>query len=111
MLVKKTKKGKFSFALGHNERGYLLNILSDFIEYESALLRAMHPNTAERINRHLFCSIIIDLYIKQQANFLSAEVEQKFSFTRTEALALILLLKECPLEIQELKSSLHQLLS
>jgi len=113
MLVKKTKKGKFSFCLHFIERENLYGKMSSFLELESAKLPFVRLKDQNVVNRHLHYYVTEALFRKHYAALVSSSVEEKFSFTRCEALAILSFLALCDgnIELQELKSGLHKLLS
>jgi hypothetical protein len=112
MLVKKTKKGKLSFTLDYVERDNLYSGLISFLENESAILPFRKLKDENSLNRHLHYNVLNDLFTRNHARFTSPLPLQKFFFSRAEALVMILFLKECnTLQLQELKSGLHKLLS
>lgn len=111
MLVKKTKKGQFAFALKIDDRSCIFSALCNFLEDESVKLWQVGIRKEADVMRHLYYSTLDEL-INRKNFFLQSNHEIKWTITRAEAVALMWLLRhhDDKLSLLELKSGLHKTL-
>lgn len=111
MVVKKTKSGKFSFEVSWFLRSHIFSTLCDFLETESVNLMRVRLKTEADILRHLYYSVLND-FITRKDFQLSISKDTKWTVKRSEAIALMWLIRECDvLPAVELKSAIHKCLS
>ena len=109
MVVKKTKSGKYSFELTNGQRNVLFECLINFLENESVAL--MNVKLKDESMRHLRYSILNEFITKQDFH-LSVNVSKRWTLKRSEAIALMWLLKDDnTIAMLAIKSSLHKTLS
>lgn len=109
MVVKKTKKGHFSFALSYDEREAIFSALCNFLEEESFKLWRINMAKEAEVMRHLYYSTLDELIRRKNFALLTTD-ESKWIITRPEALALMWLLRhqDNNMAMLELKSGLHK---
>ena len=107
--VKKTRNGKFSFALDYADREKLFMVLVNFLETESVNVMLTKLNDGTGINRHLHYATLDEMLQKHMGKLCSANKIEKIQFRRSEAIALIWLLRDQDSKpMLDLKGSLHQ---
>jgi hypothetical protein len=111
MLVKKTKSGKFSLELDLVGRESLLIALINFLEDESVAILFKQIKNETDAMRHLYYCVLAELALKHRY-FISPAGRQKILLTRSQAIAIMWLLRHYDNNffLLELKSNLHQLL-
>ena len=108
MLVKKTKSGKFGFALDYIDRDEVASWLLNYLESESVSLPRIEKNPA----KHLCYAVQMNLYHRYAYKLNSAHDKERFLLSRAEAICMLALLEGVvSITLKEVRSDLHKLLS
>lgn len=111
MDVKKTKSGKLSFELSCVQREVVFDTLVNFLETESFKLMHVRMKGEPEILRHLNYSVLNEFILKNDFA-LSLNVTKRWTLKRSEAIALMWLLREdSRIAVLTIKSALHKILS
>ena len=111
MVVRKTKKGRFTFALSYELRDKIFRALIAFLEDETPRARLSRLVQRDEVMLQLYYSTLNDILTTR--DFCHATTEEiKWTLSRTHAIALMWLLRQHDddLPMLELKSQLHQTL-
>lgn len=108
-MIKRTKAGRYSLQMTYTLREQVFSACLNFLEPEDATLMSVRMKTRDDIMRHLYASVLNELIVRtnwQLQNHLTKNV----IITRSEAIALMWLLREYDHEARllELKSHLHK---
>lgn len=110
MLVKKTKTGKFSITLSNEVRSKLWTLLVCVCEDQSVKQMFSKLKNESEIMAYLNLHVLEEILTSK--NFcLQAQWDVRMIFKRSEAIAIMWLLRDEELPMLELKSTLHQTLS
>lgn len=111
MVVKKTKKGRFTLALSFELRGRIFDALIDHIQSEAGRMRVLSLTHQGGVMEHLYYTTLGEFLKTRDFSLMSAE-ETKWTISRTHALALMWLLRryDDDLGMLQLKSELHKML-
>jgi len=105
--AKRLKSGKISISICADLRTSLYWKLADFIGSETTKARYSKLDNGADVFEQLHLSVITSLVVRHHSNFFFAQ--QKFSFTRSEAISLIWFLRtDESLEMIAIKSALHK---
>ncbi len=112
--AKKLAKGKVSFKLNFDEADSISTHIMSFLETESCEI--LRVRLEKDPARWLMYYVLDELYRKHSGKLLSAGFEHTYSLERSEALALVWLLRDVKTgptisAAFELKTTLHKLLS
>lgn len=109
MKIKKTITGKYSVTMSYELRLAVWEIMVNFLETESANLITVKIET--ELPRHLMANVLGEIVIEKSFH-LQAAWETRIIFKKSQALALVWLIRNSKvLEVIDLKSQLHKLLS
>lgn len=111
MVVKKTKKGRFSFAVSYGMRDKIFKALITYLEEESMQTRLIRLTHQEGVMHHLYYNTLNEFLTGRDFSLVTAE-EVKWTVTRSHAIALMWLLRhyDDDMLMIELKAQLHKML-
>lgn len=111
MVVKKTKKGRFTFALSYGQRDKIFKALIAFLEDQGVRMRLTRLTHEDGVMHHLYYTTLNEFLTSRDFSLVTAE-EIKWTISRSHALALMWLLRhyDDDMVMLELKSGLHQML-
>lgn len=111
MVVKRTRKGRFTFPLSYGLREKIFTALINFLEDEGMRMRLTQLTHEDGILHHLYYTTLNELLTSRDFCLITAQ-DIKWTITRSHAIALMWLLRhyDDDMVMLELKSELHKML-
>lgn len=112
MLVKRTKTGKLSLTMSHDERHLLFKAFCNFLEGESVVIWRLKIIKEADVMRRLFYHTLNEVMIQKDFKLLF-NTSTKIQLTQSQSIATLWLLRDydSDMTLLQMKGELHKQLS